>query len=409
MLVPLAGIGVIDPDSDVIRVDFGSLKGRREELIADGVRLPRPEVSVNEDIEPRSILLNRGTFTATVGLPANNAVALIDYTSGTVEKIRGLEQADFSEESAQGSAIVTGRALWRSDRPEVSVSAGSAGPIVIAEHDVAAIHVVESTADDVVLDVVMGRGPARASGSFNEGSQADYFSPDFQHSVARIRISEATGEWTVEGEVPLLRSGGVPITGLPNLLASSTGLAFHDEVPFDVDGLELGLDPFGAWFTGVTRVGDEIWCSDARRPSVYRFASSGELIQRYVPAGSGAFGVGVGDELLPAVYAQRWGDFGGDYFGGFQGIAAAGSGEIAVLCGSPLDNPDTAFNGSAQQSRIVRLLLLDADSGVPTREYAVLLDSTNRRFTDLAWIDGQLFAIEEGSCRGARALVRFDL
>ncbi|MEM6572072.1 MAG: esterase-like activity of phytase family protein, partial [Planctomycetota bacterium] len=154
---------------------------------------------------------------------------------------------------------------------------------------------------------------------------------------------------------------------------------------------------------------DEIWCSDARRPSIYRFDRTGLLVERVVPEGANGFGTIVGADTLPATYARRYRDQQARYFGGFHGIAGTSAGEVAVLCGAPLDNPTSAFGLNSLESRIVRLLLIDPATGQPAHEYAVVLDARGRRFLDLAWVDGALHAVEDGSCGGGRALVRFDL
>ncbi|MEM9380489.1 MAG: hypothetical protein AAGB93_11120, partial [Planctomycetota bacterium] len=98
--VPPSGAGSLDPMNDVVEVDFRSLNGEAEALRTAGVRLPRAGdpvsvVLVAEDLEPRSIdLLANGTV-ATVALPANGAVARVDFATGEVLAVRGLPRADF--------------------------------------------------------------------------------------------------------------------------------------------------------------------------------------------------------------------------------------------------------------------------------------------------------------------------
>ncbi|MEM9383284.1 MAG: esterase-like activity of phytase family protein, partial [Planctomycetota bacterium] len=266
-----------------------------------------------------------------------------------------------------------------------------------------------STPSTLVIEAVTGRGIVRAVGSIQAGPIVQYLQPDRPHAVTRIAVDRQSGEWTVESELELARQDGTPITARPNFDDDGVGGAPLDDLPRAADGSILTADPYGAFFTGVTRVGDEIWCSDARRPSVYRFDGTGTLIERFVPEGTNAFGVIVGADTLPATYARRYRDLRGSFFGGFHGIAETDTGEVAVLCGAPLDNPPSGFGSNSLESRIVRLLLVDPATGQPSRAFCVVLDARYRRFLDIAWIDGALHAVEDGSCGGGRSLVRFDL
>ena len=84
---------------------------------------------------------------------------------------------------------------------------------------------------------------------------------------------------------------------------------------------------------------------DEYRPAIYHFDENGLLIERFVPIGTAAAAgqsAGTfGTEVLPEVLAQRRQNR------GFEAVAYDG-GKIYAFMQSPLRNPTTLSNGSAQ-------------------------------------------------------------
>ncbi|MFT7078013.1 MAG: hypothetical protein ACJA0P_004040 [Planctomycetota bacterium] len=300
--VPPAGPASLDPLLDATRIDFTEFDSERAALLEDGVRLPRPTVSVSQDLEPRSIAVDPSGERAWVGLPANGAAAVLDFTSGTVESLRGLQPADWQAGSLPASAEVTARVGWNEGRPSSPVTFPN-GDFEIPELDAAAFEMVSATANTYEFDFVMGRGPAFIRLNPLEGNHSLLTRPDFQHRVVRATVNLDDGIWTIGQQIPLRTSGGLPITARSGLQAAPLGFAFYDEVVKGPDLVALPLDPNGAILTGIARVGTEIWCSDARRPSLLRFDAGGTLLDRYVPEGSNQFGPTLGVETIPGRYA----------------------------------------------------------------------------------------------------------
>ncbi|MGB7250216.1 MAG: choice-of-anchor I family protein, partial [Phormidesmis sp.] len=82
-------------DENVATADFGRFNGREAELRAEGVRI-FPDASVAQDVEPEYIAISPDGTKAFVTLQENNAIAIIDIESATVEGIQPLGLKDFS-------------------------------------------------------------------------------------------------------------------------------------------------------------------------------------------------------------------------------------------------------------------------------------------------------------------------
>lgn len=175
--------------------------------------------------------------------------------------------------------------------------------------------------------------------------------------------------------IVLADSTGRPMSGLPN----PTGPGGTGETPLALDGTMLptatnGLDPEGL----VALADGSFWVSDEYGPWLVHFGPDGRMLARRSPFAS--FGGG-----LPAVLAARRANR------GMEGLAPVpGSGMLAGLMQSPLDNPKAA----GRKSRAVRLLLLDPASGA-TRQYVYLLDTPGYRTTEIAAVSATRFLVLE--------------
>ena len=93
---------------DVSTADFREFRGQEDALRAAGVRL-FPDANAAQDLEPEYIAVSADGSKAFVTLQENNAVAIVDVNSATVENIVSLGLKDFS---------LPGNGLDASDRDE---------------------------------------------------------------------------------------------------------------------------------------------------------------------------------------------------------------------------------------------------------------------------------------------------
>ena len=102
---PVGSVSIIDvsgdfanlSQADVSTADFLRFNGREADLRADGVRI-FPDAIAAQDFEPEYIAVSPDGTKAFVTLQENNAIAIIDIESATVESIKPLGLKDFSLE-----------------------------------------------------------------------------------------------------------------------------------------------------------------------------------------------------------------------------------------------------------------------------------------------------------------------
>jgi 3-phytase len=213
------------------------------------------------------------------------------------------------------------------------------------------------------------RGP---NGNDRDGKRP-FVLPDFQPEIVSFELNQSIGSLNITERVKLTDSRGKAITGLPNLQAAATGLAYTDEVPIDLAGKTLNNDALGADVEGiVVAPNGDYWLVDEYRPAIYQFNKQGQLINRFIPAGTAA-AVGqpagtFGTEALPAVYAQRRANR------GFEAIALEGA-KLYAFIQSAIDNPDSTGDTTSRNSRNLRVLEFDVTTSKVIGEYLYLLDS----------------------------------
>jgi hypothetical protein len=95
----------IDPEA--VLLDFREFNDRRDELVAEGVRIYGPNASVAQDLEPEAVAIAPDGGTAWVSLQRNNAMAVIDVPRREIADIFALGTKDHS---------LPGNALDASDR-----------------------------------------------------------------------------------------------------------------------------------------------------------------------------------------------------------------------------------------------------------------------------------------------------
>lgn len=183
--------------------------------------------------------------------------------------------------------------------------------------------------------------------------------PEFAPTIVHLRVRNQTID--IIQTLPLEGANGVPLSGLPN----RPGI---DEEPYDCSaGSVLRYDPAGVDTEGIIRLpSGEFWLSEEYGPSLLRVSADGVVLERLVPRGvsivTSAYPV---RESLPSVFARRAQNR------GIESLAvSADHRTLFAILQSPLGNPDSA---AAKSSRITRVLKMDARSGAPIGEYALLL------------------------------------
>jgi DNA-binding beta-propeller fold protein YncE len=96
---PVGSVSIIDilAGYDVTTLDFSGFSSMEEELKAEGFRAFGPNASFAQDIEPEYIAVAANSKKAWVSLQENNAIALIDLNSKTIEKIMPLGFKDYND------------------------------------------------------------------------------------------------------------------------------------------------------------------------------------------------------------------------------------------------------------------------------------------------------------------------
>ena len=376
----LATVPVPPSALDVRSVGFEAWENRRAELINRGVRIGTRlgvTTTVAQDIEPEAIAISADGRTAWISLQENNAIAVLDL-SGAAPVISTIFSAGIKDwsrgvASAENFTYELEYAAGTANQPAGVLAGGLSGLFFAGKE----------TLNGAELDVyysITDRGP---NGDLIAG-QRQFLDPDFQPSIYKLGMNRATGAVTELGRLGLNRPDGTPLTGLPQL-------AIKDDVPIDAANAPLAYDPFGidsetiSLFSltigGSTRqvfaVGDEY------RGQISIFdAVSGNLIQRYIPAGQkaqlaaqhnvgGATPIGAETiDSLPAIYGNRWSNR------GIEGMAFNPTdGLLYAFLQSPLDvdaNGDGVTEGRSR-SELTRILAIDPATGAPVKEHLYLL------------------------------------
>jgi len=98
---PLGSVSIIDistgvASATVSHTDFTAFNGQEAALRAQGVRIYGPNASAAQDLEPEYIAISPDGSKAYVTLQENNAIAIINVATGTIDKIVALGYKDHS-------------------------------------------------------------------------------------------------------------------------------------------------------------------------------------------------------------------------------------------------------------------------------------------------------------------------
>ncbi|MEX1317898.1 MAG: esterase-like activity of phytase family protein [Synechococcaceae cyanobacterium] len=392
---------------DVQTIGFAAWENRRAELINRGIRIGSRlgiTTTVAQDIEPEAIAISADGQTAWISLQENNAIAVVDlsgvtplistiYSAGIKDWSRGIPSAenfDVQLEYARGDENL----------PSEVLAGGLSGLFFAGRESVGG-------QDLDIYFTVTDRGP---NGDLING-QRQFLDPSFQPTIYKLGKNRDTGAIVELGRIGLNRADGTPLTGLPQL-------AGIDDIPIDASNQPLPYDPFGidsetvSLFTlniggsdrQVFAVGDEY------RGQIAIFdAASGNLIQRYIPAGQKAlleaqYPGQIGAETidsLPSVYGNRWSNR------GIEGMAFnSNDGLLYAFMQSPLDVVSDSGVRSRSRSELTRILAIDPASGTPVKEHFYLLSGRpgQDKIGDVTFDPdkGVFYVLERDSARNSR-------
>jgi 2',3'-cyclic-nucleotide 2'-phosphodiesterase (5'-nucleotidase family) len=412
---------VAPAQANVQSVDFSAWENRRTELINRGVRIGTRlgvTTTVAQDVEPEAIAISADGKSAWVSLQENNAIAVLDisgaapvikeiFSAGIKDWSRGIASAKnfgFELEYAAGTAnLPTG------------VLAGGLSGLTFAGKET-----VNGTELDVYYSIT-DRGP---NGNVVDGKR-QFLDPDFQPTIYKLGMNRTTGAVSELGRIGLKRADGTHLTGLPQL-------ASKDDIPVDKTNAALLYDPFGIDSETVSVFNVTIGGSDRKvfavgdeyRGQIALFDfTTGNLIQRYIPAGqkaqlaaqhnlNGASPIGAESiDSLPAIYGNRWSNR------GIEGMAFNRTdGLLYAFMQSPLDKDGNGTSASRSTSELTRILAIDPATGTPVKEHLYLLSgrSGQDKIGDVAFdaARGVFLVMERDSTRsltGFKQVYEVDL
>ena len=242
------------------------------------------------------------------------------------------------------------------------------------------------TASNNVFYTITDRGPTidcadsdavLGIADFCDGNSGSIFAlKDYSPKIIKWQLSGIGTELALakSEEITLTGSGGSAINGLPNNFSSAVV-----EKAYDNEGVELtpsanGIDPEAL----VLLNNGNFWVAEENGPSLLLVSSTGEILERQVPAGmigdlvndpSGAASYSVSDDIIPAIFGKRKVDR------GIEALALSPDNlSLYLFMQGPLDNPQ----GGVADSRIVRVLKValneDGTADAVVGEYLYRLD-----------------------------------
>ena len=355
---------------DVRTVSFAGFNGQEAALRAAGIRIYGPGANAAMDFEPEYIGVTPDSRKAYVTLQENNAVAVVDIASASVEKLLPL---GYKNQNLKPYTV----ASFEWDPRELPFI-GRAGNEKLRLGGFSGLAFEGVTADGRLRFITnTDRGP---NGEPNAAAQRPFLVPQFSPRLVRFTLDPATGEFELGQQIILRDTDGTPLTGLPNVLVAggNPNSPYNDEVPIDLFGQTIPLDARGGDFEGVVIDADgSFWMCDEYRPAIYHFGPQGLLIERFIPFGTHAaaglvapatgFAGPLGTEALPAVLAQRRQNR------GMEAIALK-NGRIYAFVQSPARNPATLANGALNAMRNVRLVEFDPRTRA-VRQFIYIMDN----------------------------------
>lgn len=393
---PEGTISVVDVSggavaATVTSINFNAYDDKKASLQNKGIRIfgNNGTATVSQDLEPEYITVTKDGTKAYVNCQEANALVVLDLTNNTILDILPLGYKNHmlgtpTVTSYTINELVTnwpdlGTPIYDGGQPTVSLG-GFSGLFYDAAN---------STATDYVFYAVPDRGPndapvAKANVIPSVTQNLRPFKlPDYQGRIAKFTLNRNTGNVTLDSQILLTRKDGTtPISGKGNIPGTDevpvtyTDGTTYTDVDYEASSGNyhaLPYDAYGGDFEGILiDKNGKFWMCDEYRPAIYNFEPNGQLIERYVASGTSLLGdipqtVGFyGAETLPAVYAKRWANR------GFEAIAYDEDAHVIyAFIQSPLYNPSSI---TKNDSDVIRILGIDANTGNPVSEYVYLLE-----------------------------------
>jgi len=358
--------------ADVRSARFTQYNGKEAALRAQGIRIYGPGASAAMDFEPEYITVSADSRKAYVTLQENNAIAELDVRGGKFLKVTPL---GYKDQNKAPYTVATYE--WPNEQlPPIGTTAGGN---VIRLGGFSGLAFEGVTADGKLKFIVnTDRGPNAEPDPVT--AQRPFVLPGFAPRLVRFTLDPANGKFDLKEQILLRNSNGRPLTGLPNTaLASATpNTPNNDEVPIDLFGRILPLDPMGGDFEAIVVDEDgSFWLCDEYRPAIYHFDDDGRLLQRYIPKGvhaaaglpvpapgvAGALGI----EALPAVLGNRRQNR------GMEALAMK-DGKLYAFVQSPIRNPASTSNTVLNGLRNVRVVEFDPAT-LATKQFMYIMDN----------------------------------
>jgi len=398
----------LDPEGSISIIDLSGgvavLNGERVKNAGFGqfnaadldsrIRVYGPDATVAQDLEPEYVAVAADGATAYVTLQENNALAVVDLVKAEVTALLPLGFKNYA------APVATLDIYELADLPLLGTTVAGQDILLGGFSGLFYEGTDESGRMLFVTHTDRGPNPEPQDVDGDGVNERPFALPDFQPVIVRLAVDPALGSVEILEQIGLARADGTPLTGLPNL-AGEAGMAYADEEPVDLQGGVLDADPLGGDFEGIVRAEDgSYWMVDEYRPAIYHFTAEGLLAARYVPEGSNHEDAGlvVGEEAIPALYAQRRANR------GFEAVVLR-DGILYAFLQSPIDNPDGSKDNSSKASTLVRILAFDTTAGQSIGEYFYRLDGHGvDKIGDAAVMpDGTFLVLERDDATGSAA------
>ncbi len=384
----------------VAQANFQSFNDKKAYLRGIGVRIQdNAGQTVAKDLEPEYVSITDDNTTAFVTLQENNAVAKVDLATATVIDILPLGYKDFSKGTP---SVETYNLNEASNWPVLGTPAyGTNTPaVLLGGFSGLCYDQFESTEETSVFWAVPDRGPNEEPVKGVAGAAGDlrpFKLPNYQARMVKFSLNHTTGAISFDPTEQVMltaKDGTTPISGRANIEGKDevpvTLVNTAEEADYTVGVGEmakhykkLSYDNFGGDFEGIIRDKDgNFWMCDENRPSIYKFAANGTLIERFIPEGTAiltetAEGT-YGTETLPSNYNNRRSNR------GFEGIAYDEDNNIIyAFIQSAMYNPSSA----AKNSDVIRILGINTTDGTPVAEYVYLLERNAYKGTAESAVD----------------------
>ncbi len=379
----------------VTQIDFNAYDNKKQHLLNKGLRIYGPNATVSQDMEPEYVTVLDNDSIAYVACQENNAYVVLNLNTKSIMDIYALGEKDHSKGRAEVDNIILNQAV-QMPMLGTPVYGGGQPTVYLGGFSGMYYDAAASTASDWVFYAIPDRGPNDAAVKkatvtpTPSGNLRPFKLPNYQGRIVEFHYNPMTQAVTLDSADQILlfqANGTTPISGKGNVNG-------YDEVPVtyydastiyntvdytDGNGVEytaLPFDRFGGDFEGIIKDNSgNFWMCDEYRPAIYKFASNGNMIDRFVPAGThqlanpatAADTLGhYGSETLPSVYSKRWANR------GFEAIAYDATNDVIyAFIQSPMYNPGPVTKNN---SDVIRILAINPANGNPVAEYVYLLE-----------------------------------